>query len=159
MAVVAQNSDPPEQPSVNLVCIQHQSLSLVSIMKIMPGQGVLCLTQPLGTPLILLGDGQFQEPKAADPVCMPDLGPFPSGLVQVQRQGRAASSPREGAGTAELCLVPPEEGRAFSSCRQLAGSLLQLPEWRKSVHNSPMHKGSECFVIRGWGTLGAPPVT
>lgn len=79
-------------------------------MKIMAGQGVLCLTQPLSTPLTLLGDGPFQEPKAADPVCAPDLGPFPSGLVWVQRQCRAASSPREGAGTADFCLVPLEEG-------------------------------------------------
>lgn len=101
--------------------------SPVSIMKARPGQDVLCLTQPLGTLLTLLGDGPFQEPQVTDPVCAPDLGPFPSGLVQVQRQCWAASSPREGAGTAELCLVPLEEGRAFSSCRQLPGSLLQLP--------------------------------
>lgn len=55
------------------------------------------------------------------------LGPFPSDLVQVQWQCRAATSSCEGAGTAELCLVPLEECGAFSSCSQLAGSLFHLP--------------------------------
>lgn len=48
--------------------------SPVSIMKVRPGQGVLCLTQPLGTLLTLLGDGPFQEPQVTDPVWGARLG-------------------------------------------------------------------------------------
>ena len=47
-------------------------------------------------------------------------------MAHVQPQCWAAGRPSEGAGTAELRLVPLEECRAPSSCSQLARLLFQL---------------------------------
>lgn len=45
------------------------SESPVSVIKVVPGQGVLCLTQPVGTLLPVPGDGPCQELKVTQTQC------------------------------------------------------------------------------------------
>ncbi|KAK1341598.1 hypothetical protein QTO34_018013 [Cnephaeus nilssonii] len=84
--------------------------------------------QPLSTPPTLLGNGPFQKPKVTDTVYVPSLGPFPSGLVQVQWQCWPASSPCEGTGTAELRLVLTALGmQGIQQLQPTPGFLSLLP--------------------------------
>lgn len=125
-------------------------------MEIKPDQGVL--TQPLSTPLTLLGDGPFQEPKVMDTVYGPSLGPFPSGLVQVQWQCWPASSPCEGTGTAELCLVLTVLG--MQGIQQLQPTrrvfILAAQSGGSTFVTLPCMKGVRVLSIKEWGGLGAP---
>lgn len=94
--------------------------SPVSTTEIMPAQGVPCLTQPLST-LLTRRQAISGAQGHTEPLCK-RLGWAASQCLGPRPAGR----PSEGAGTAELRLVPLEECRAPSSCSQLARLLFQL---------------------------------
>lgn len=114
--------------------------------------------QPLSTPPTLLGNGPFQKPKVTDTVYVPSLGPFPSGLVQVQWQCWPASSPCEGTGTAELRLVLTALG--MQGIQQLQPTrrvfILAARSGGSRFITLPCRKGVRVLSIKEWGALGAP---
>lgn len=93
-----------------------------------------------------------------DTVYGPSLGPFPSGLVQVQWQCWPASSLCEGTGTAELCLVLTVLG--MQGIQQLQPTrrvfILAAQSGGSTFVTLPCMKGVRVLSIKEWGGLGAP---